>query len=122
MNLRIVLAQQNFFVGDIQGNLDKMINAAKSARDILKADVIVFPELCLTGYPPEDLLLRNAFIHEAKEALYEFQSKIKDIYCIVGYPESTQMGLTNTCSVIYNNAIIGSYAKRCLPNDGVFDE
>jgi len=122
MKLRIVLTQQNFFVGDIQGNLDKMINAAKSARDILKADVIVFPELCLTGYPPEDLLLRNAFICEAKEALDEFQSKIKDIYCIVSYPKSTQMGLTNTCSVIYNNTIIGSYAKQCLPNYGVFDE
>lgn len=120
--LRIVLAQLNPIVGDISGNLAKMISAANSARDELAADLIVFPELFITGYPPEDLLLRKSFINEATNAINEFKDKVKDIYCIVGHPHATAHGLHNSCSLIYNGKILGRYAKQHLPNYGVFDE
>lgn len=120
--LRIVLAQLNPTVGDITGNLEKMINAANSARDELSADLIVFPELFITGYPPDDLLLRKSFIDDATKAINEFASQVKDIYCIVGHPHATSQGLHNSCSLIYNGTILGRYAKQHLPNYGVFDE
>jgi NAD+ synthase (glutamine-hydrolysing) len=120
--LRIVLAQLNLTVGDIEGNLAKMIGAAKTARDSLKADIIVFPELSITGYPPEDLLFRKAFIDAAHDALIEFVEQVKNIYCVVGHPRLTPEGLCNACSLIYNGEILGEYAKQHLPNYGVFDE
>ena len=120
--LRIVLAQLNLLVGDIQGNLNKLIGAAKLARDEHHADVIVFPELSITGYPPDDLLLRKSFLDEATEALNEFKSQVNDIYCLVGHPHVTAHGLHNSCSLIYNGTILGRYAKQHLPNYGVFDE
>lgn len=120
--LRIVMAQLNLTVGDISGNLTKLIHAAKTARDTLSADIIVFPELSITGYPPEDLLLRKSFLDEANDALNKFKSEVDGIYCVVGHPHATSQGLHNSCSVIYNNTIIGRYAKQHLPNYGVFDE
>lgn len=122
MKCRIVLAQLNLLVGDIAGNIDKMMNAAKSARDLHHADIIVFPELSITGYPPEDLLFRKAFLDETMNALYEFKNQIRGIYCVIGYPELKNQQLTNACSIIYNNHILATYAKECLPNYGVFDE
>lgn len=120
--LRIVIAQLNLTVGDIQGNVTKLINAAISARDTLSGEIIVFPELSITGYPPEDLLFRKSFIDEANEALNRFKSEVDGIYCVVGHPHATSQGLFNSCSVIYNKTIIGRYAKQHLPNYGVFDE
>ncbi len=120
--LRIVLAQLNLLVGDIHGNLDKLIGAAKTARDELKADIIVFPELSITGYPPEDLLLRKSFLNAATEALYEFKEQVEGIYCVIGHPYSSEQGLFNACSIIHDGAILGRYAKEYLPNYGVFDE
>ncbi|HSW68900.1 MAG TPA: NAD+ synthase [Gammaproteobacteria bacterium] len=120
--LRVVIAQLNLTVGDIQGNLAKLIHAAKSARDTLFAEVIVFSELSITGYPPEDLLFRKDFIEEANHALNTFKSEVDGIYCVIGHPYATSQGLFNSCSVIYNNTIIGRYAKQHLPNYGVFDE
>ena len=75
--LKIVMAQLNLHIGDISGNLEKHMQAAIAARDIHSADVIVFPELSITGYPPEDLLLRKAFIDDAHAALQKFISEIK---------------------------------------------
>lgn len=120
--LRIVLAQLNLLVGDIQGNLVKLINAANMARDSLSADIIVFPELSITGYPPEDLLFRSAFIQASDAALLEFKSKVRDIYCLIGHPAASARGLLNACSLIYNGDVVGFYAKQHLPNYGVFDE
>lgn len=120
--LRIVLAQLNFCVGDIQGNLKKSIDAAITARDELKADIIVFPELNITGYPPEDLLLRKSFLNDANNAINEFKSKVDNIYCVISHPHPTSQGLYNSASIIYNGAILGRYAKQHLPNYGVFDE
>lgn len=120
--IRIVAAQLNLAVGDINGNLIKMIDAAKTARDTLSADMIVFPELSITGYSPEDLLLRKSFIDEANDALHAFKSAVDGIYCVVSHPHATSQGLYNSCSVIYDKTIIGRYAKQHLPNYGVFDE
>ena len=120
--IRIVLAQLNLPVGDIAGNLQKHMTAAITARDKLKADVIVFPELSLTGYPPEDLLLRKAFVAEAMAALNKFKSEIKNIYCLVGHPYSDNHHLFNACSLVYNGNIVAQYSKQKLPNYGIFDE
>lgn len=120
--LRITLAQLDLFVGDIQGNLNKLIKAAVFARDQLAADVIIFPELSITGYPPEDLLFRKDFLESANQALLTFKEKVQNIYCIIGHPEQSENGLYNACSVIYNGEVIGRYAKQHLPNYGVFDE
>lgn len=120
--MRIVLAQLNLKVGDIKGNLEKHFQAAVTARDTLSANIIVFPELSITGYPPEDLLLRTDFISDANSALKKMTAEIKDIYCLVGHPHAHNQHLFNACSLIYNGKIIGRYSKQRLPNYGVFDE
>lgn len=120
--LRIALAQINPTVGDIAGNLKMHMSAAIQARDELKADIIVFPELGLTGYPPEDLLLRQSFLDEAKAALNAFIHQVKDIYCVVSYPHTDDNKIYNASVIIYNGKILSYYAKQYLPNYGVFDE
>lgn len=120
--LRIALAQLNLIAGDIQGNVKKSIQAAMTARDELKADIIVFPELSITGYPPEDLLCRKDFLQQAADALNEFKEAIHNIYCVIGHPHANTHGLYNSCSLIYNGTILGRYSKQHLPNTGVFDE
>ena len=120
--LRIVMAQLNFHVGDLEGNIKKHIAAAIKARDELAADVIVFPELSITGYPPEDLLLRHDFVDAANAQLKYFLSQVKGIYCLVGHPYREHHHLYNCCSFIYNGDIIKRYTKQALPNYGVFDE
>jgi NAD+ synthase (glutamine-hydrolysing) len=120
--LRITLAQLNLMVGDIQGNLKKLIAAANDARDNHAADIIVFPELCITGYSPQDLLYRKAFIDEANQALNTFKSEVTNIHCLLSHPYQTSQGLFNSCSLIYNGTILGRYSKQHLPNYGVFDE
>ena len=120
--LRIVLAQLNFTVGDIQGNLQKHIQSAIRARDELSADIIVFPELALTGYPAEDLFLRPSFIQAEQAALQTFISEVKGIYCVVSHTHINNQQLYNACSMIYNGMVLGRYAKQHLPNYGVFDE
>lgn len=109
--LRVVLAQLNLLVGDIDGNVSKLIDAAKTARDTLLADVIVFPELSITGYPPEDLLLRKTFLNAAEKSLSEFKEQVRDIYCVIGHPYQEEGRLLNACSVIYNGNVVGFYAK-----------
>lgn len=121
-HLRIATAQLNLTVGDFKGNLQKHIDAAIEAVQTLKADIIVFPELSLSGYPPEDLLFRNDFLDAANDALDHFTKSIKDIYCLVSHPLKHHDGIFNACSLIYNGKIIAQYAKQSLPNYGVFDE
>lgn len=120
--LRIVLAQLNLKVGDVKGNLEKHLKAAITARDNFSAQVIVFPELSLTGYPPEDLLFRQDFITEANNALKKFNKEIKGIYCLIGHPHILGQHLFNACSLFYDGHLIGRYKKQCLPNYSIFDE
>lgn len=121
-SLRVVMAQLDFLVGDIQGNTTKIITAALDARDRLRADVIVFPELTVTGYPPEDLLLRPGFVHQVEPALRRLCVEIVGITAVVGYPATTPEGLCNSAAVISDGAIQAIYHKQLLPNYSVFDE
>ena len=121
-SLRVVMAQLDFLVGDIQGNIAKIMTAAVDARDRLRADVIVFPELTVTGYPPEDLLLRPSFIRQVEPAMQRLRMEIEGITAVVGYPAATSEGLRNSAAVIRDCAIQAVYHKQLLPNYGVFDE
>ena len=121
-SLRVIMAQLDFLVGDVAGNTDKIIAAALSARDRLQADVIVFPELTVTGYPPEDLLLRPGFVSQVEPALQRLRAEIQGIVAVVGYPTVTPEGLRNSAAVIGDGAIHAVYHKQWLPNYSVFDE
>ncbi len=121
-SLKIVIAQLNLHVGHLSKNLALHINAAEKARDMHHADLIVFPELSLTGYPPEDLLLRRSFIAESNQALQTFMRSVHGIHCLIGHPTATGEHLYNACSLVYNGSVLGTYRKFHLPNYGVFDE
>lgn len=116
------MAQLNFLVGDIVGNTKKIVEAAKNARFHLGADAIVFPELAITGYPPEDLVLRPRFLDLADNAIHEIKRSVKDIDIIVGYPAETAAGIYNAVAWIRNGEVLTTYYKQEIPNYGVFDE
>jgi NAD+ synthase (glutamine-hydrolysing) len=121
--LRIALAQLNLHVGDIAGNVEKMRATAARARDELKAQVVVFPELAITGYPPEDLLLRADFIAAAEQGLSGLARATAGIDVIIGHPQRRHDGkLYNAASLLRAGKVEATYAKHCLPNYGVFDE
>lgn len=120
-SLRIAVAQLNITVGDFDKNVKKHIEAAHIARQN-GADLIVFPELSITGYPAEDLLLRRDFLAGAQKALQTLIQDIQGIYCLVGHPTQVNDRCHNTCTLFYNGAIITQYHKHHLPNHGVFDE
>src|SRR3954452_15595009 len=85
--LRIALAQLNMFVGDVAGNTQRVIDTAADARDRLKADLVLFPELSLCGYPPEDLLFHTGLRRQVTAALERVRSETRDIAIMFGYPE-----------------------------------
>ena len=114
------LAQSHFLVGDIAANTEKMRTLALQARE-QGADVIVFPELALLGYPPQDLLLRPSLSGRVKNALSNL-SDIDDIVMIVGYPHVDHHGTFNSAAILHNGHQKGFYHKQILPNYGVFDE
>jgi len=122
MSLKIALAQINFLVGNIAANVDNIIKAASYARDELSADIVVFPELTITGYPAEDLLFRNDFISAANNAVYQIAECIDDIAVVVGFPERDGNSLYNSAVVLHQGSILACYRKQMLPNYGVFDE
>lgn len=119
-NLNIALAQLNPLVGDIPGNLEKIKESIAIAEG--DADVIVFPELMLTGYPPEDLLLRPSLDVRVDVALVELAGCSQDITVVVGYPRRRGGVLLNMAGVFHNGKLIAEYAKQHLPNYQVFDE
>nr|WP_321156707.1 NAD+ synthase [Psychrobacter sp. LV10R520-6] len=114
------LAQSHFLVGDITTNAEKMRTLALQARE-QGADVIIFPELALLGYPPQDLLLRPSLSGRIKSALSTL-SDIEDIVMIVGYPHVDHHGTFNSAAILHNGHQKGFYHKQFLPNYGVFDE
>ncbi len=121
-HLRIALAQQNYLVGAMSRNVESCLAAVAQARDLLKADVVLFPELALTSYPPEDLLLRPAFYPPVRHALERLAQAADGIDVIVGYPEDTPQGIFNSCAVLRSGRIVANYRKQHLPNYSVFDE
>ena len=120
--LRVAVAQINLLVGDIGGNARRVVVEAGKAREELGADVLVFPELTLTGYPPEDLLLRPGLYPRIERALSTIGSEVRGIDLVVGYPHRTDQGVYNACAFIRSGRIIARYFKQELPNYGVFDE
>lgn len=119
--LKIALAQINTTVGDVYGNSRKIIDYIKRARSQC-ADIVAFPELALSGYPPEDLLLKKAFIRENRDSLKDIVRASKDIFSIVGFPYYDKKGIYNSAALIYDKRLIDVYHKMVLPNYGVFDE
>lgn len=122
MSLRIALAQINLLVGDIAGNADRILAFSRRARDEQGARAVVFPELTLTGYPPEDLLLRPDFLEEVERQLARLQNEIQGVDLIIGYPRSLHGRLYNAAGVIREGKLVADYFKAELPNYSVFDE
>lgn len=120
--VRLVLAQLNLHVGDIKGNLQRLVDAAVHARDELQADAILFPELALCGYPPEDLLLRSNRQERIERALQELAERVVDIRMLVGYPWQQDGHCFNRVALIGEGGVEASYDKQMLPNYKVFDE
>ncbi|MBW3592278.1 MAG: NAD+ synthase [Actinobacteria bacterium] len=118
--MRLALAQINTVVGDLDGNRDRILARVEEARDA-QADLVVFPELTTTGYPPEDLLLRPAFLREAERTLHEVARATRGIAALVGTPHLDR-DLFNACAVCVDGEVRDLYRKRFLPNYGVFDE
>lgn len=120
--LRVALAQVNLCVGDMSGNATKVVHWAARAKKELGADVIVFPELALTGYPPEDLLLRPGLYRRIAEALGRIREQTHGIDVVLGYPWRTEAGAFNSASLLRDGQVVATYEKQHLPNYGVFDE
>jgi len=120
--LRVVMAQLNLRVGDVHGNVERIIEAACNARDDRDADVIVFPELSLCGYPPEDLLLRSSMQRRIEQGLKRLQEAVRGIYLVVGYPWLEEEKRFNAAAVIADGELLATYYKQHLPNYRVFDE
>lgn len=118
--VRIGLAQINVSVGDIGGNLDKILQNIKSAKR-LGVDILCFPELAITGYPPEDLLLKPRFISDNMEALERVRKATEGLTVVVGFAERGE-DIYNAAAILHNKELIDVYRKRYLPNYGVFDE
>lgn len=120
----IALSQSNPTLGDLSGNAELILQAAQKASE-QGAKLLVTSELSITGYPPEDLLLRDAFIQAVDVAVHDLAKQLAnfpDLRVVVGYPSRATHGLQNTASVLYKGEIIASYAKQKLPNHEVFDE
>src|SRR6476646_9225950 len=118
--MRLALAQINTVVGDLDGNRSLILSRLDEAR-AAGADLVLFPELAVTGYPPEDLLLRPAFVRAARRSLDEIAAATSGIAALVGFP-SSDGDLYNACAVCPDGEVRAVYRKRFLPNYGVFDE
>ena len=120
-SLRVGLAQINSTVGDIDGNVAKVLDYVSRAR-AAGADIVSFPELTVTGYPPEDLLLRPAFVQDNMDALGQIVAGCRAITAIVGFVDRDGAGMYNAAAVIHDGGLADVYRKQRLPNYGVFDE
>jgi len=118
--LRVALAQINVTVGDLGGNTKKILTYLDNGREV-GADIVVFPELTITGYPPEDLVFKPQFIDDNRRCLEEVIQATKDITAVVGFVDA-QRDVHNAAAFISNGKLIGVYHKIFLPTYGVFDE
>src|SRR5690606_38541352 len=122
MTLRLALAQFDFPVGDVAGNARRIAAMIAEARDHFGAHLVPFPELALSGYPPQDLLLRPAFLADCDIALREVAKAATGIVAVVGWPEAAGAVVYNSASVLRDGRVAATYRKRELPNYAVFDE
>jgi len=119
--MRLALAQTNSTVGDLDGNVARVVELIAEAR-AAGADLVLLPELVVTGYPPEDLLLRPGFLRAARRAVDAIAAKTEGIVALVGAPHHDGDALYNACFVLADGAVQDVYRKHHLPNYGVFDE
>lgn len=119
--LRIALAQFDFPVGAVAANAARMAELLAHARDVLRADVVVFPELALCGCPPQDLLLRPAFLAECEQAIERLAQEVHGIVAIVGWPQVLGAQLYDSLSLLRDGRIQGSWHKRAQPSQGLLD-
>ena len=118
--LRVVAAQLNLVVGDLEGNATRILDAYERAEQV-GADLVAFPELAITGYPPEDLLLRPAFVAQAGEWLEKVAARTGRAAAVIGFPQPDR-DLYNAAAVCAQGRVLGVYRKHLLPNYAVFDE
>ena len=121
-SVTIALAQIDLAVGDVAGNTAKILDYAARARDELQADLVVFPELSVCGYPPEDLLFHAGLRNRTERAIDEIRSSVRDIAILIGFPEYVDDRIYNSCAVFKDGDLLCAYRKHCLPNYSVFDE
>ena len=120
--LRCVMAQLNLVVGDVDGNTSRIVAAANEARDRYRADVVLLPELAVSGYPPEDLLFHSGMRLQVARSLERLKQEVRGITLIAGYPEYAGAAIFNSAIVIRDGAVLANHRKACLPNYRVFDE
>jgi NAD+ synthase (glutamine-hydrolysing) len=120
--LKVALAQADMAVGDVAGNTARILDYAARARDELHADLVVFPELAVCGYPPEDLLFHAGLRKRAEQAVAEIRDRVRGIAVLVGFPEYVDDHIHNSCAVFADGRLLAAYRKRILPNYRVFDE
>jgi NAD+ synthase (glutamine-hydrolysing) len=121
-SLKIALAQVNLLVGDVRGNAAHVLEWARRARGGLAADLVLFPELTLSGYPPEDLLFHRGFRRQVEQGLAQLAAALTDTAIMVGFPEYTHAGICNSAAFISAGEIAAIHRKAELPNYKVFDE
>ncbi|MDH4106949.1 MAG: NAD+ synthase [Gammaproteobacteria bacterium] len=120
--LTVALAQLDLVVGDVAGNAERILEQSVQAREELRADLIIFPELALCGYPPEDLLFHAGFRRRIEDALARIREQVRGIAVVVGFPEYADSVIYNACAVFAEGREIARYRKHLLPNYSVFDE
>ncbi|MCR6685488.1 NAD+ synthase [Pseudoxanthomonas sp.] len=121
-SLRLAMAQFDFPVGAVARNAERIAEMIAEARDEFGADLVLFPELAVSGYPPEDLLMRPAFLAECEAALQRIAAGVHGITAVVGWPQAAGSVLYNAASVLRDGKVEATYRKRELPNYAVFDE
>ncbi|KUO99757.1 NAD synthetase [Stenotrophomonas maltophilia] len=121
-SIRIAMAQFDFPVGDVAGNTERIIEMIGQARDEYGAELVMFPELAVSGYPPEDLLLRPGFLYECEQAMASIAAACRGITAVVGWPQAAGAVVYNAASVLRDGLVEQTYRKRELPNYAVFDE
>jgi NAD+ synthase (glutamine-hydrolysing) len=120
--VKVALAQIDLIVGDVAGNTAKIIEHAQRARDADAADIVVFPELSVCGYPPEDLLFHAGLRHDVEAAVATVLDEVSGIAVLLGFPEYDDQHIYNACAVLLDGKVVAHYRKQLLPNYAVFDE
>ena len=120
--ITIALAQLDLVVGDVAGNTQKILDYAARARDDRRADLVVFPELSVCGYPPEDLLFHSGLRRRVANALETIRDSVRDIAVLVWFPDYQDDDIFNACAVFKDGEVLTHYRKHLLPNYSVFDE
>jgi len=120
--VKVALAQVDLVVGDVAGNTAKIIEHAQRARDAESADIVVFPELAVCGYPPEDLLFHAGLRHDVEAAVQKIRDEVFGIAIVLGFPEYDDERIYNACAVLQDGRLVAHYRKQLLPNYAVFDE